>query len=175
MKPKDYKVALREKAVSLLEKMPENLDDLDKETVKNLFHELQVHQIELEIQNEELRNIQNTLEANRIKYTSLFDNAPVGYVILDQSGIIKQFNKTFAQMIQTAGISKKRLSFADLMAPESAAAFRARYKAFFKNPAGKRMEADLMPGQAAVSRRWKPGTAVSGMRALPSSTPSRGR
>ena len=143
MEPKDYKAELRKKAVQLIDRMPDRLDPLDKETIQNLFHELQVHQVELEIQNEELRNIQSTLEANRVRYASLFDNAPVGYVILDQFGIIKQFNSSFSRMIEESGNLKRRLPFADLLSRDSASAFRARYKAFCKNPSGKTMQVRL--------------------------------
>ncbi len=53
--------------------------------LQHLFHELHLHQIELKMQNEELREAQHTLEANRQKYFELYDPVPVGYVYLKVS------------------------------------------------------------------------------------------
>src|SRR5659263_78362 len=56
--------------------------------VKRLLHELQVHQIELEMQNEELRQANEVAESALRKFTLLYDFAPMGYFTLDQDGII---------------------------------------------------------------------------------------
>lgn len=55
---------------------------------KKILHELQVHQIELEMQNEELRQAYETSEAALKKYTMLYDFAPMGYLTLDADGSI---------------------------------------------------------------------------------------
>ena len=60
--------------------------------VRVLFHELQVHQIELEMQNEELRQTQEELELSRNTYAELFDFAPIGYFLFDASGVIRKVN-----------------------------------------------------------------------------------
>lgn len=60
--------------------------------LKQKLHELRVHQIELEMQNEELRNAQLELEASRARYFDLYDLAPVGYCSLSEEGLILQAN-----------------------------------------------------------------------------------
>ena len=67
----------------------------DKDT-RQLVHELQVHQIELEMQNAELHEAQAALEESRTKYSDLYDFAPVGYCTFDKKGLILEANLTIA-------------------------------------------------------------------------------
>jgi PAS domain S-box-containing protein len=65
----------------------------------NLLHELEVHQIELEMQNDELRRAQLELAISHAKYFDLYDLAPVGYLTLSKQGIILQANLTAAKLL----------------------------------------------------------------------------
>jgi PAS domain S-box-containing protein len=108
--------ALREKAPALTR----TGDDPQK-----LLHELQVHQIELEMQNEELRHARDEMEAVLEKYTDLYDFAPVGYVTLDGAGIIRSINLTGATLL---GLERSRLDgrpFGLFLAAESRSDFQA--------------------------------------------------
>ncbi len=87
--------AAREVAIG----MPENLDALSPEDARKVLHELRVHQIELEMQNEELRRAQGELEASRARYFDLYDLAPVGYLSVSERGLIVEANLTFATML----------------------------------------------------------------------------
>ena len=62
-------------------------------------HELLVHQVELEMQNDELRRLQSSLDAERTRYFDLFDLAPVGYVTLSTDNLILEANLTAADMV----------------------------------------------------------------------------
>jgi len=66
---------------------------------QGLIHELHVHQIELEMQNRQLRETQARLEISRDRYSELYDFAPVGYVTLTKKGIIEQINLTGATLL----------------------------------------------------------------------------
>ncbi|MDO8930246.1 MAG: hypothetical protein Q7W54_14830 [Bacteroidota bacterium] len=67
--------------------------------VKRLVHELQVHQIELEMQNEELIHANERAESSLKRYTMMYDFAPMGYFTLDQSGMICELNFTGAELL----------------------------------------------------------------------------
>jgi signal transduction histidine kinase len=83
----------------------------------DLVHELRVHQIELELQNETLRNVQTALERQRDAYIDLYEFAPVGYLSLTLDGMIRKLNMTSAQMLgmMRHPVTRKRFaSFVDL-------------------------------------------------------------
>jgi len=72
-----------------------------------LLQELQVHQVELEMQNDELRRIREELELSRNKYSELYDFAPVGYFTFDRAGLIREANLAAEQML---GIERSLLA-----------------------------------------------------------------
>jgi len=79
---------------------------IENNQLKLLIHDLRVHQIELELQNEELRETQQALEASRDRYADLYDFAPIGYLTLDARGRILSVNLTASRMF---GDSQKSL------------------------------------------------------------------
>jgi len=74
---------------------------------QRLVHELQVHQIELEMQNDELRNSRNEVEAAAERYTDLYDFAPSGYFTLERNGAITRTNLAGASLL---GFERSRLT-----------------------------------------------------------------
>ncbi len=83
-----------------------NNEEQFRKATQELLHELQVHQIELEMQNEELRRTQIALESSRAHYLELYDFAPVGYFTLTPEGIISEINLTSAKLL---GLNRKDL------------------------------------------------------------------
>jgi PAS domain S-box-containing protein len=109
---------LNEKSVEL--HLPRN-----EETLQRLVHELEVHRIELVMQNAELRQARDELETALGKYTDLYDFAPTSYFNLDGNEIIRSVNLTGATLL---GIERSRLiggSFGQFVAQEARPAFTA--------------------------------------------------
>jgi PAS domain S-box-containing protein len=79
--------------------MPESMAALSPEAARQVLHELRVHQIELEMQNDELCRTQAAWEASRARYFDLYDLAPVGYFTLGEKGLILEANLTAATLL----------------------------------------------------------------------------
>ncbi len=136
--------ALRERAERLASRLTVQPDSLSLNELAHLIHELQVHQIELDLQNEELRNVQRELQVSRDQFFMLFYKAPIGYLVLDEVGLINQANEAFLRMIGRNAGQVIGKSVAEWIAPEDQMIFWGRYKAVFKQPAGKQLEVRLL-------------------------------
>ncbi len=77
------------------------------EDVQKLLHLLEVHQVELEHQNQELRIAQEEIEVSRNKYVNLFDFSPIPYFTLDPDSVIMEANLSASKMF---GIERKKLN-----------------------------------------------------------------
>jgi PAS domain S-box-containing protein len=93
--------SLRAEAEARVEQIPLNLVNPQpgEELLHRLLHELRVHQVELEIQNEALRQAQLSMEESRDRYVDLYDFAPIGYLSLSREGMISEINFTGADML----------------------------------------------------------------------------
>ena len=131
---------LRKRAESILAASPEALCELTPEDVRTLVHDLAVHQIELELQNEELLNAQLQIERTRDELARLYHQAPVGYLTLNRSGTIERCNQTFATMVGKEADLLINRPLSDLLDDPERAIFLGRFRAFCKQPVGKSME-----------------------------------
>ncbi|MCX7005159.1 MAG: PAS domain-containing protein, partial [bacterium] len=93
---------LAEEIFQAAPKVPEDLTTLTPDAVRRTLHELRVHQIELEMQNEELRTAQEELDAARAHYFDLYNLAPIGYVSVNEKGLILEANLTAATLLGVA-------------------------------------------------------------------------
>ena len=97
------KLILRQQAEKLLNSKEilskESLADMSPTLVLKMLHELQVHQVELEMQNEELRQTQSQLLAMQARYFDLYDLAPISYCTVNETGIILEANLATAELL----------------------------------------------------------------------------
>ncbi|WP_439518979.1 ATP-binding protein [Hydrogenophaga sp.] len=94
------------------------VDDLPAGALRLLVQELRLHQIELEMQNEELRVTQAALDATRQHYFNLYDMAPVAYCTVNASGLIQQVNQCAARLLCHEREALVDTSLARFIAPE---------------------------------------------------------
>jgi diguanylate cyclase (GGDEF)-like protein/PAS domain S-box-containing protein len=95
----DAAAELRRGAEQRLDQLADADGSFAPADVAAAVHELRVHQVELEMQNEELRIAQLDLDDQREKYYDLFDRAPVGYLTLSDKGVVGQANLTAAHLL----------------------------------------------------------------------------
>ena len=129
-RPPAVKMSLRQRAESDLSRFPipdpSLLKGLD---AKRQLHELQVHQIELEMQNAELQESRDSMEIQMERYSDLYDFAPVGYFSLDQKGMIIEANLTGATLL---GVNRTALEKRKLVL-FLAVSHRVEFNAFIHN------------------------------------------
>lgn len=90
-----------------------------------LLHELQVHQVELDLQQEELRRSQSELEAALMRQAGLVERAPVGYMTLDAKTVLCEINLAGARLLGAAREVLLGRPLAGLLAAESAGVLQA--------------------------------------------------
>jgi PAS domain S-box-containing protein len=113
---------LRKQAEGMLAGQPQDADRTL--TLEETLHELRVHQIELEMQNEELRRAQQTIEASRTSYANLYDFSPVGYLTIDKRGLILKANLTISGMLGVERSLLIKKPFSNYISPEFRNVFR---------------------------------------------------
>ena len=122
---------IRKQAEEMLKEKNTDLKNLSSGDASHLVHELQVHQIELEMQNEELRRVQKELEEAHNRYFDLYDFAPIGYFTFDKRGLILEVNLTGANKL---GIERRNLikkPFSLYVAPDHKDAFYSLLREVF--------------------------------------------
>ncbi|MCW5660646.1 MAG: PAS domain S-box protein [Burkholderiaceae bacterium] len=118
---------------------------LDRAETERLMHELSVHQIELETQNEQLRQAQTALEQSRDRYADFFERAPVAFVAFGSGDVIVEVNRLACTMLdQTAGQLIGR-RFQDFLAPSERVRFRRSQGRLLRLEGPQTLEVQLAP------------------------------
>jgi len=139
---KDQAAALRRKAEAAVAKMARPVRpgaDADE-----TLHELLVHQVELEMQNKELRRLQSSLDAERARYFELFDLAPVGYITLDDHNLILEANLTAARLLGLPREQLAKLPLGRVILPEDQDIFYLLRKKLPAEGTGQQCEVRLL-------------------------------
>lgn len=141
-KKKEKSSQLRKKAQQLLNEKGIQDPELYKKDLESLVEELNIHQIELEQQNEEMKRIQNELEISRDRYSDLFNSAPNGYVILESNHRILEINITGARMLGVERAELLNQPFTRFIHPESQDTFYFHFRDLLRT--GEAQSCELM-------------------------------
>ena len=144
--------ALRRQAEVRLRATKRDVAAMPVKDVQQLVHELQVYQIELEMQNEELRRAQVELETARDRYVDLYDFSPAGHLTLDTHGAIMEANLRVGTLL---GLNRKKLigqPLARFIAPSDVDTFHRHCQEVLKT--GTRQTCEVHLGKEASVSRW---------------------
>ncbi|MFZ2285926.1 MAG: PAS domain-containing protein [Bacteroidales bacterium] len=134
--------------------------DSRESDAKKLLHELQVHQIELEMQNEELRQANATAEEALRRYTMLYDFAPMGYFILDGDGSIADLNFTGAEILGEKRFSLINSNFKVFLSEKSKPVFNSFFKKVFSGNSRESCELVLSCNDKPLCRVYAEGVVT---------------
>lgn len=113
----DKFAALRERAEALITQEGKESKDFSIEEVRKMADEFFTYKVELELQNEELRQAQIELEQSHRSYSDLYDFAPMGYLTINEAGIIVKANLTVADMLQVERVLLTKQPFSAFIQP----------------------------------------------------------
>jgi len=127
---------LRRQAEKLTFDDGSRIKSLERAELEKMAHELAVHQMELEIQNEELRQTRQEAETMLDRYIDLYDFAPVGYFTIDEHNRIVEVNLTGAHILKIDRMNLLRLSFTRFMDPAESERFYLQRRKACKEGSG---------------------------------------
>jgi two-component system cell cycle sensor histidine kinase/response regulator CckA len=146
---------------------PEDLEAQPLEVALRALHELRVHQIELEMQNDELRRTQEELEVSRARYFDLYDLAPVGYVTLSEKGLILEANLTAARLLGVARSALVKQPLSSFILPQDQDSYYLHRKALLETGAPQAWELRLLRKDAKPFWAQVEATAAPGVYGAP--------
>ena len=153
----------REKPIQALD----DINTLPPEEIRRMLHELHVHQIELEMQNDELRRTQAELETARARYFDLYDLAPVAYCTLSEKGLILEANLSTAGLLGMARGALVRQPIARFILKEDQDIYYLHRKEFFETSDPQACELRMVKEDGMVFWAHLAATAAQDQDGLP--------
>jgi PAS domain S-box-containing protein len=126
LKDNNYIKEIRKKAEEIIKH--KELKAFEESDIKKVIEELQIHQIELELQNDELKNTQNELWKSKNKYQQLFDNAPIAYIVFNDALDIIDLNEKASSLLGASIETLKKKNFSKYVTPDSQDSFYLHIK-----------------------------------------------
>ncbi len=122
----------------------------DAALIEELVAELAVYKGELEVQNETLRETMAALEASRARFMRLFQQAPIGYAVLDAGGVIREANAALAALLDLPQDRLQGRHLYRLLSPQSAAAFAFRFHELLDSQNPRSFDGELVASEGTV-------------------------
>ena len=144
---------LRSKAEAELASRPAPLSSNGRDA-ERLLHELQVHQIELEMQNEVLQQANGDLTASYERYLDIYDYAPVGYLTITGEGLVTNINRAGAEILGDTTLGILGQTFARFLAPEDAEVWQLGFNSALQETEMRHVELALLRRGEGEERRF---------------------
>ena len=141
---------LRIRAEAVAAMSPEDLESMTPGKVQKIIHELSVHQIELEMQNEELRRAQVELDTAMARYFDLYNQAPAGYFTINEQGLILEANLTATVLLGTTRERMDNQPFSRFIFKEDQDIYYLHRKQLFKNDEPQTCELRLVKEDSTI-------------------------
>ena len=141
--------SLRQKAEMLLNNRVKK-SELNEYNNLRLIHELEVHQVELEMQNDELKLANGRAERAKTKYTELYDCAPLGYLTLTKAGDITHLNYNAELLLGKEHSKLIKCSFGFFVSPDTRAVYNRFIEKIFKSKVKETCEYKLITGDDSM-------------------------
>ena len=140
---------LRRRAEKQLAEREGRIKTLERADLESLAHELAVHQIELEMQNEELRRTQAQLQETSNRYLDLYDLSPVGYLTVDKHNLILEANLTASRLLGSERPGLIGARFTGFIEPQSAESYYLHRRAALKTQTRQTCEVRMLKQDGA--------------------------
>jgi PAS domain S-box-containing protein len=147
---KEEERALGPRAIQALPANERRVEGMKRSELATLAHELSVHQVELEIQNQELRQARTATEEARARYLDLFDSAPVGYFLLDEHSRIVEANLTGCRLLQVDRRSTRNEPFSKFLPSDDADRFYLHRRKLLEEEVKQTFETRVLRGDGTL-------------------------
>jgi PAS domain S-box-containing protein len=141
---------LRKRAEEKVTLGDKHFDDMPASEMSTLIHELQIHQVELEIQNEELRKSQAEIEKLRKAYQDLWEQSPTGYLVVDTAGRVSAINRAARRSFGRPENALLNERFITLVAPENQVSVHLMLERAAETGIAERQEIRILKPDGAV-------------------------
>ena len=125
--------------------LPDDIEAMSREDAQRLLHDLRIHQIELEMQNEELRRTHAELDVSKARYVDLYEMAPMAYFILSELGLILEANLSAANLLGFAHGALVKEPFSRFILPEDQGRYYLRCKQLVETGALQEWRQQMVP------------------------------
>lgn len=141
---------LRRLAEERLAGQESHIDNMDQADLVRMAHELEVHQVELEIQNEELRRSRVEAERARDLYLDLYDFAPVGYLTLDEHNRIIEANLAVSQVLMETRSHLLKIRFTKFIQPDETQTFHFYRRKVIESEGRQTLELKMLKADGTI-------------------------
>lgn len=150
-------IALEKPALSL-----EDIQAMSVEEIQQMFHKQRMQQIELKLQNEELRTAQAQIEVGRARFLDLYESAPVGYCTLSEQGLIVEANLTAATLLGVVHGSLVKQPISRFILKEDQDIYHLHHKKLFETGDPQKCELRLVKFDNTFFWAYLTATVVQG-------------